>query len=116
VLIARLLPLARTFVSLPARARRVPLGSFVALTTIGCALWALALTLAGVFAASAWMTVDSVLGRALLMVGLVTLAASILRSHKRRSAPTSPDRRDPTHRTWVLEAEGPGQSEAGQHA
>src|SRR6202043_1934522 len=40
VFIARLLPLARTFVSLPAGARRVPLGPFVVLTIAGCALWA----------------------------------------------------------------------------
>jgi hypothetical protein len=37
VFIARLLPLARTFVSLPAGARRVRLVPFIALTTIGCA-------------------------------------------------------------------------------
>ena len=36
VFFARLLPLARTFVSLPAGARRVPLLPFVALTTLGC--------------------------------------------------------------------------------
>ena len=40
VFVARLLPLARTFVSLPAGARRVPLGRFLALTTAGCLLWA----------------------------------------------------------------------------
>ena len=46
VLIARLLPLARTFVSLPAGARRIPLIRFIVLTAIGCALWATAFTLA----------------------------------------------------------------------
>jgi hypothetical protein len=50
VLIARLLPLARTFVSLPAGARHVRLLPFVALTTIGCALWAAALVLTGLLA------------------------------------------------------------------
>jgi len=38
VFVARLLPLARTFVSLPAGARRIPLMPFIALTTAGCAL------------------------------------------------------------------------------
>jgi membrane protein YqaA with SNARE-associated domain len=47
VLIARLLPLARTFISLPAGAKHVRLLPFVALTTIGCALWATALVLTG---------------------------------------------------------------------
>ncbi|MGI8921729.1 MAG: DedA family protein [Solirubrobacteraceae bacterium] len=84
VLIARLLPLARTFVSLPAGARRVPLVSFIVLTTIGCALWALGLVLAGMLAASAWAAVDSIAGRALLAIGIITLAASVLRTRQSR--------------------------------
>jgi membrane protein DedA with SNARE-associated domain len=82
VLIARLLPLARTFVSLPAGARGVPLGRFIALTTIGCALWATAFVLAGMIAAGAWSTVNSVLARALLAVGTIVLIASLL-AHRR---------------------------------
>jgi membrane protein DedA with SNARE-associated domain len=84
VLIARLLPLARTFVSLPAGARHIPLIPFIALTTIGCALWALGLTLTGMIAASAWATVDSILGRVLLAIGILTLAASVLRARQSR--------------------------------
>jgi membrane protein DedA with SNARE-associated domain len=84
ILIARLLPLARTFVSLPAGARRVPLMPFIVLTTAGCALWALGLTLGGIIAASAWATVDSIIGRAFLALGLLTLAATLLR--RRRSS------------------------------
>jgi membrane protein DedA with SNARE-associated domain len=53
VFVARLLPLARTFVSLPAGARRVPLAPFIALTTLGCALWATAFVLTGVIAGAA---------------------------------------------------------------
>lgn len=79
VFIARLLPLARTFVSLPAGARRIPLVPFVAMTTIGCAIWAAGFVLAGLFAASAWTTVNSVLGRVLLALGLLTLAGTALR-------------------------------------
>lgn len=79
VFLARLLPLARTFVSLPAGARRIKLGTFVVLTAAGCALWALALVLTGVFVGAAWMTVDSVVGRVLLVVGLLTLALTLVR-------------------------------------
>ena len=79
VFIARLLPLARTFVSLPAGARRVPLIPFSALTTIGCALWAVGFVLTGVIAASAWATVDSAIGRGLLAYGLLALVLSIMR-------------------------------------
>jgi membrane protein DedA with SNARE-associated domain len=84
VLIARLLPLARTFVSLPAGARHTPLIPFIALTTIGCALWALGLILTGIIAASAWATVDSIVGRVLLAIGILTLAASVLRARRSR--------------------------------
>jgi membrane protein DedA with SNARE-associated domain len=79
VFLARLLPLARTFVSLPAGARRVRLGPFVVLTAAGCALWALALVLAGVLAGAAWMTADSTVGRVLLVFGLLTLALTLVR-------------------------------------
>jgi membrane protein DedA with SNARE-associated domain len=80
---ARLLPLARTFVSLPAGARRVPLVPFVVLTTIGCAIWAAGLVLTGVRVGAAWAGVSSVLGRALLVVGLLAIALSVIGSRRR---------------------------------
>ncbi|HLJ04523.1 MAG TPA: DedA family protein [Solirubrobacteraceae bacterium] len=79
VLIARLLPLARSFVSFPAGARRVSLVPFTLLTTIGCALWAIGWTLAGVLAAGAWAAVDSIAGRALLAAGVLILVVSLFR-------------------------------------
>jgi membrane protein DedA with SNARE-associated domain len=84
VFVARLLPLARTFVSLPAGARRVGLVPFIALTTVGCAIWAAGFVLAGLVAASAWTTINSVLGRVLLAVGLATLASAALRNRHSR--------------------------------
>ena len=84
VFIARLLPLARTFVSLPAGARRIPLITFVALTSAGCALWALAFVLTGTLAGSAWTSVNSLLGHTLLGAGLLILAASFVRRHRGR--------------------------------
>jgi membrane protein DedA with SNARE-associated domain len=80
VFIARLLPLARTFVSLPAGAMRVRLAPFIALTAAGCALWAIAFVLAGMLAAGAWATVGSVAGRLLLALGLLVLLWSLKRS------------------------------------
>ncbi len=74
VFIARLLPLARSFVSLPAGARRVPLAPFVALTAIGCGLWAAAFVLIGMLSGSAWGAVSSVLGKVLLGGGIAVLA------------------------------------------
>ena len=79
VFIARLLPLARTFVSLPAGARHVPLSSFVVLTTLGCAAWAGALIVLGALAGTAWAQLSTVLGHALLASGVVVLAVVLLR-------------------------------------
>ncbi len=81
VLTARLVPLARTFVSLPAGARHVPLARFVALTAIGCAMWATAFVLAGLLAGAAWSTVDTVAGRVLLAVGVLTMVLTLARRH-----------------------------------
>jgi membrane protein DedA with SNARE-associated domain len=85
VLSARLMPLARTFVSLPAGARRVPLGPFVALTILGCALWALGFILVGLLAGAAWSEIGSLVGRVLLVVGLGVLALSVAHGRQRRS-------------------------------
>jgi membrane protein DedA with SNARE-associated domain len=73
------LPLALTFISLSAGAKQVRLVPFVALTTIGCALWATALVLTGLLAGSAWASFSSTLGRVLLIVGLATIAMSLAR-------------------------------------
>jgi len=82
VFTARLLPLARTFVSLPAGAQHVALAPFIVLTTAGCALWAAGFVLAGALASSAWVAVDSVAGRVLLVVGVVILVVSFKRRHR----------------------------------
>ena len=82
--VARLLPLARTFVSLPAGARHVPVIPFIALTTMGCALWAVAFVLLGELAGSAWKTIDSLLGHVLLAGVLLVLAATLLRRRPHR--------------------------------
>lgn len=77
VFIARLLPLARTFVSLPAGARHVPLVPFIALTSAGCAMWAATFVLGGAVAGAGWVAVSSTIGRALLVVGFAVLALSV---------------------------------------
>jgi membrane protein DedA with SNARE-associated domain len=71
VFVARLLPLARTFVSLPAGARRVPLAPFLGLTAAGCALWALTFVLLGEASGTAWSTVSTLAGQ--VTVGLVVV-------------------------------------------
>jgi membrane protein DedA with SNARE-associated domain len=70
IFIARLLPLARTFVSLPAGARRTPLLPFIALTTLGCAIWALAFVLLGMLTGTAS---SSLTGKVTLALGAAAL-------------------------------------------
>jgi membrane protein DedA with SNARE-associated domain len=83
VFLARLLPLARTFVSLPAGARHVPLLPFIALTTVGCGMWAAGLVLIGVVSGSAWAAVSSVLGKVMLAGGIALLAGLAYRATHR---------------------------------
>jgi membrane protein DedA with SNARE-associated domain len=47
VFFARMLPIIRTFISLPAGVARMPFGRFVLLTTLGCIPWVTALALIG---------------------------------------------------------------------
>jgi membrane protein DedA with SNARE-associated domain len=59
-------------------------GSLLAYALGASAIWAAGFVLSGMLAASAWATVDSVVGHALLALGLLTLAASILRGRRSR--------------------------------
>jgi membrane protein DedA with SNARE-associated domain len=80
VFIARLLPLARTFVSLPAGHVGVPLFRFIALTIAGCAIWSAAFVLAGALAGSSWSEVATTEGRvSAALVGLALVAFSFAR-------------------------------------
>lgn len=80
---ARLLPLARTFVSVPAGSRRVPLGRFTALTAAGCAIWAAVFVAAGILLGASWAQVDSVLGKAMLVAGALVLVIALGRAGER---------------------------------
>jgi membrane protein DedA with SNARE-associated domain len=54
VFFSRLLPIVRTFISLPAGAARMPFGRFTALTLAGCIPWVLALAIIGRQVGSHW--------------------------------------------------------------
>jgi membrane protein DedA with SNARE-associated domain len=54
VFFARMLPIVRTFISLPAGVAKMPFWRFSALTLLGCIPWVLALTLAGKSAGDNW--------------------------------------------------------------
>jgi membrane protein DedA with SNARE-associated domain len=54
VFFSRMLPIVRTFISLPAGAARMPFWRFTILTVLGCVPWVFGLTFAGKQAADNW--------------------------------------------------------------
>ena len=54
VFFSRMLPIVRTFISLPAGSARMPLGRFVLFTTAGCVPWVLMLAIIGREVGSRW--------------------------------------------------------------
>ena len=86
VLLARLLPVVRTFISLPAGAARMPLGRFTALTTLGCVPWVTLFAVIGDLAGRNWRQwhdnlqyLDYAVALA-IVAGLVVLAVRTLRT------------------------------------
>jgi membrane protein DedA with SNARE-associated domain len=57
VFFSRVLPIIRTFISLPAGVAKMPFGRFTLLTVAGCAPWVLGLALAGEAVGSEWTSV-----------------------------------------------------------
>ncbi len=87
VFFSRLVPVVRTFISLPAGVARMPLGRFSLLTILGCLTWSLLLVSIGDVAGANWDTWHRRLGDldyVVVAVALVIVAAWLLR--RRRSA------------------------------
>lgn len=78
VLGARVVPLARSVVSIPAGMMRMPLGRFVVLTTLGSLVWNAALILAGYQLGANWERVSDVIGRSSNVVLWVAIGAVLL--------------------------------------
>lgn len=73
VLIGRMIPTVRTFVSVPAGVARMPLWRFTFYTTLGSAFWVTLLTVAGYLLQSRYEAVSGIVNPAatLVVVGLV---------------------------------------------
>jgi membrane protein DedA with SNARE-associated domain len=90
VLVTRVMPLVRTFISLPAGVARMPFWRFSALTAIGVIPWVFALGLIGKLAKSNWKSWKDALGYvdyvvvAAVVIGLVYL---IVRWRRRGGEP-----------------------------
>lgn len=77
VFFARMVPGARSIVSIPAGMLRMPLGRFTLLTTLGSAAWNVLLIGAGWFVGSNWQRVTSAVGTVSNVVLVILLVAVI---------------------------------------
>ncbi len=90
VFFSRMLPIIRTFISLPAGVARMPFWRFTALTTLGCIPWVFLLAFIGKQAGDRWETWKNSLHYvdyavvALVLLGIVYLLV------RRRRAPSEP--------------------------
>ncbi len=97
VFFGRLLPVIRTFISLPAGFARMSPLRFGIYTVAGCIPWTLGLAWAGYAVGSNWQSIENALsGPTYALAGLVAvavvvaLAILIHRRHRERTAPPSP--------------------------
>lgn len=88
VLLGRITPLVRSFISIPAGVLGVPLARYVVLTLIGSAIWCFSFAAAGYAAAGSWRAIhaDSRYADLAVVVVIAALAAAGLWRHRRRAA------------------------------
>ena len=81
---SRLLPVIRTFISLPAGIARMPFGKFTLYTFLGCIPWTFALTWAGVLVGDNWERVLGYFDIPTFIIGGLLLAAAVFWYLRRR--------------------------------
>jgi membrane protein DedA with SNARE-associated domain len=95
VFVSRLLPVVRTFISLPAGVAEMPLTRFSVFTFLGCLPWTFALTAVGWAVGSQWTVVEHylkpisyVVAAACVLVVAVWYARRVAAERRRRDTPT----------------------------
>jgi len=96
VFVGRLLPVVRTFISLPAGIARMPLGKFTFYTFLGCLPWSFALTWAGVLLGDNWELFLEHSKPVVIGVGVVTVGLLVWWWLRRRARAQRLDREDET--------------------
>jgi membrane protein DedA with SNARE-associated domain len=89
----RLMPIVRTFISLPAGIARMPCTKFLLYTFLGSLPWCFVLALAGYKLGQHWQQVGGVLHQydAVIAIALVALVALFLYRHVQRPGRSAPD-------------------------
>lgn len=88
VFFSRMLPIIRTFISLPAGVARMPFWRFTLLTTLGCIPWVLLLTFIGRQVGDRWVTwKDSLHYVDYAVLACIVLGVAYLVVRRRRPAP-----------------------------
>ena len=95
VFFSRMLPIVRTFISLPAGVARMPFWRFTLLTLLGCIPWVFMLTFIGQQVGSQWHEWKDALHyvdyavAALIVVGIVYLIVRAVRRRRGRAEPAT---------------------------
>lgn len=84
VLIGRVLPVIRTYISFPAGAAGMPLGRFLAYTALGSAVWSTALAILGYTLRQNWAVIEPFFHDLTILVILAVLVAVALWLVRRR--------------------------------
>lgn len=93
VFFGRMIPLFRSFISLPAGVERMPLGTFALFTALGSLVWNTIFVVAGYLLGESWYLVEQYAGmfsKAVLVVAVVAVVAFVvvrLRARDREPAP-----------------------------
>jgi membrane protein DedA with SNARE-associated domain len=83
VLLSRLLPVVRTFISLPAGVAEMPFWRFTLYTTLGCLPWCFALTIIGAALGSRWTLAEEYIREfAWLIGGIIVVLGAIVVSRR----------------------------------
>jgi membrane protein DedA with SNARE-associated domain len=116
VLVGRVVPVVRTFISLPAGFAGMPPVRFGVYTTLGCIPWTAALGIAGYALGANWQSVaNGFHGPTYVIAGIivVALAVAVIVHFRRRGAGGTPARRSPDAEAPAA-GEGTGKSPGHQ--
>jgi membrane protein DedA with SNARE-associated domain len=90
VFVSRLLPVVRTFISLPAGVAEMPLGKFTIYTFVGCLPWTFALAGVGYAVGENWTTVEKYLRPISIIIAVALAVAFVWWLLKRRARARAP--------------------------